>query len=522
MSDIETLVPEQEPNRELPAAEIQLTWRGNTTGIKDLTYGDRNPISKAYQREHDHADLGGVHLGMALERYSFGPYTRRRFDMDPGFPLLPCQDGFSIADGRAKLLCAVPCRLLGGVSEVHIDVMLYPELSSSPQDVTIGVVLRPFGLVNYNDFLSSITEGTFTYGHLKKFTGSISGIAKQRVTFDDLSRLGPAYGTRQAELCFFLMSDLDAGNAIHVCSALVLVSAVTTDVANAGLNYPVQEIALAQLVAGQPLLSGLGEQAKARGNALHLSVVGGRPGYVELLPSLLSPWVQELTGAHQHQGKKITTVEGTYQSDGVLFPYTLFSQSYCQVGENASDEFEDNNPCTGILVSESGVIGEEATFFQEVPLASGAKKIWIRFALRPETTAPKNRLALAVHLCRSNVTPTTSNNIVTSVDGAPTQDADGFRLGTVEPGETPGYQWSGDREGLGLWTKDAEESTQGQGVILTNCYRISLLVELRLQDVPRATEVYSLRYRFLLYSDQNETALDPEAGLLWVTGFAGE
>jgi hypothetical protein len=525
MSTIDPLDSVLEPNRILPAAEIKLTWVDNTTGSKELTFGDRLPGQRGYQREHDHAGLGGVHLGMPLERYNFGPYYRARGDFNSGIPICPpdANEDISFAGANLpKLLVAAPCRVLGGVTAVHIDFMLVSVLTAPPEDVVLGFVLRPTGFVNYNSFLSSINESAFPYGALKKFSASVTtGISKRRVTISDLSRLGPSNALRRCELCVYLMSDLLTGDLVHLCSAIVLVSAVTTDV-TPQLSPPNQEVSPAQVSAGQPLLSGLGEQAKARGNALHLSTVGMRPGFIEGLLLSASPWVQELDGAHQHRGRSIKQADGTFQGDGALLGYPLFSQVYAQVGEDGNDNFEDNLPCTGFQVSRTGVIGEQVVFFQDVPLAAGVKKILFSFALRPETSSPVTRLAVAVHLCRSNVAPTDENNLIVSLNGIGTVDGSGFVNGTVQPSETPGYQWSGSRPGLGLWTRDAEEAQAQTGVRLENCYRISQQAELALNDAARLTEQYTLRYAFLLYTSAAETALDNAAGLLWATGVAIE
>lgn len=530
MSNIDTLESVLPPNRVLPAAEIKLTWVDNTTGVKELIFGDRIPAQRGYQREHNHADFGGVHLGLPLERYTFGPYYRSRGDLNSGVPICPPDASppppnavISFAGANVpKLLLSAPCRVLGGVTGVHVDFMMVSIFAASPEDLILGFVLRPAGFCNYNSFLSSLNESAFQYGALKKFSASLStGISKQRVTISDLSRLGPASGLRRCELCVYLMSDLPPGDIIHLTTAMVLVSSVTTDVSpqQAPAN---QEVSPAQVSAGQPLLTGLAAQASARGNALHLSTIGRRPGFISTMVTSLSPWMHDLDGAHQHQGLSIRQADGSFKGDGALLGYSLFSQCYAQVGEDGADNFEDNLPCTGFKVSRSGVIGEQTTFFQSFPLASGTKKISFSFALRPETDAPKTRLALAVHLCRTNVTPTTTNNSCVSVAGIASVDAAGFVVGTVEPSETPGYQWSGARQGLGLWTRDAEEAQAQAGVRLDNSYRISRQIELALLDVARITEMYTIRFQFLLYADQTEATLDDDAGLLWVNGVAAE
>lgn len=521
MSDIDPLTSILAPNRPLPAAEIKLTWRDNTTGTKELTYGPRLPSQRGYQLQHDHGERGGVHLGMALARFSFGPAVRKRFDLDPGFPICPSA-GVSFATSKAKLLASVPVRLLGGVTGVKVNLLIAPELVSSPQPIVLGLVLRPFGFVNFNDFVGSINESAFVSGHLKKLTASLSGtLGLQTVTFADLSRLGLSTQHRLAELCFFLMSDITAGNLVHVCSGTVLVSSVTNDVLPLQ-GSPDQEVPLAQIVAGQPLTTGLAAQAKARGNALHLSVTGATPGFISGQVQEASPWRQDLDGAHQHTGLRIVQSDGTVRSDGALLPHSLFNQGYPQVGENASDEFVDNLPCTGLKVSRSGVLGAEEVFFQELPLPAGARSLRFHFALRPETTSPVNRLALRVHLCRSNESPTDSNNALISVDGVASVDADGFVVGTVQPAETPGYQFSGARPGLGLWTQDALAAQAPNGVRLENAYRISQEITMTLSDTVRKTESYTLRYAFLVYDTQAETSLDDDAGLLWAHAYAAE
>lgn len=531
MSDIDPLEAQLPPARPLPSGDLKKIWRDNPTGIKELTYGDRDPAQRGYQKEHNHANFGGLHLGLALERYSFGPYTRLRGDMDPGFPICPPEQTLypiSFATGRAKLLAVVPCRLIGGVIGVNVDMLFLGELSSSPQNLTLGVVLRPLGAVNTNDFLGSIAEGVFSYGHLKKLSHSFSaGLSKQRVTLSDLTRLGSGVQTRMAELCFFLCSDLSVNNMIHFLSALVTVAAVTTEVELPYSNDPPnQEISPALILAGQPLSSGLGAQAKAQGNALARSILGGQPGYLYGQVHPAKPFVEELDGAHQHQGKELRQADGTIKSDGALLPYSLFSQGYPQVNEDGDDEFDDADPCTGLLVSRSGVIGEECTFFQEIPLAAGAKSLRFCFALLPETTKLVSRLELVVHLCRSNVAPSSSNNLITAVDGFAAVDAAGFVVGTVLATQTPGYQDNGPRlqQGLGLWTTSAKiaNAETPPGVVLANAYRISQEITLRLSSAARQTENYCLRYRFLLYEGTTEATLDDEAGLIWVHAYAAE
>lgn len=526
MSTIDPLDGEFAPYRILPTAEVKLTWVDNTTGVKQLAYGARLPSQRGYQKEHDHGQLGGVHLGMVLERYTWGPYYRSRGDLYSGIPICPPDpnDGNSFAGANVpKLLTSVPCRLIGGVTQVHIDLMLVAIVAAPPEDLTLGIVLRPTGFCNYNDFASSITEPNFTYGNLKKATLSLPlGASRQRFTFTDLSRLAPASKLRFAELCIFLMSDLPgAADIVHLTSATVSVAAVTTDISpqNSPAN---QEVTPSQVLAGKPLLSGLAEQAKARGNALNLSVIGARPGWMEGVLLTFSPFVQELTGAHQHQGKQIRQADGTFRGDGALLSYSLFSQGYPQLDETGSDYFDHNLPCTGIQVSRTGVIGEQLVFFQDIPLASGAKKIHFVFAMNPETASPKTRLAVAFHLCRSNVAPSAANNSIIAVNGVPTLDANGFVNATVEPLETPGFQWSTARVGLGRWTRDAQDAQAQPGVRLENSYRISQVVELQLRDVARITEQYTLRYAFLLYDDQTETSLDVGAGLVWANGIAVE
>jgi hypothetical protein len=524
MSTIDPLDTEQTPYRTLPTAEVKLTWVDNTTGVKELAFGTRLPSQRGYQREHDHGDKGGVHLGMPLERYVFGPYTRKRFDMYSGVPIVGSNPTNLIATGKAKLLLSAPCRVLGGVTGVHIDFLLVGQLAAAPQPLTLAFVLRPLGLVNFNSFLSSINDSAFTYGNMKKVALSVPlSITRQRATISDLSRLGPAHSLRQAELCVFLCSDILSGDYMHITSANVLVASTTTDVSPLS-GPPPQAVTLSQVQAGQPLLAGLGEQAKQRGNALNLSVQGVRPGFWDNQINPSVPWVQELTGAHQHQGLKIKQADGSFLGDGPILGYSLFSQSYAQVGETSADEFVDNLPCTGIKVSRTGVIGQQLTFFQDFPLASGVKKIYLLFALRPETSSPKTRLAVAVHLTRANVTPTTTNNKIISCAGTPTVDAAGYVVGTAIPAPTAGHQPNGGREaaGLGLWTRDAEAAQAQSGVRLENCYRVSVPVEMVLLDEARATEQYTLRYQFLLYDDQTETALDDAAGLLWVNGIAVE
>jgi len=526
MSTIDPLTSILAPYRALPAAEVKLTWLDNTTGTKDLSYGDRLPALRGYQLPHDHSEVGGVHLGMALARYSFGPAMRRRFDVDPGFAMLPSV-GVSFSTGQAKLLAAVPCRILGGVTGVHVDMMLLPELATGAS-LTIGVVLRPLGMVNFNDFVGSISESAFTFGHLKKMTSAFAlNIAvKKRVTFTDLTRLGLSTQHRLVELCFFLMSDVTGTTLYHLTASTVLVSSVTTDVLPMQCS-PDQSVSLAQVQAGQPLFTGLAGQAKARGNALHVSVTGATPGYIGAQTQESSPFRQNLLGAHQHTGQKLVQVDGTIRSDGALFPYSLFGQGYPQqAGDNASDEFENNLPCTGLEVSRSGVLGEEEVFFQEIPLAAGARTIRFQFALRPETTSPMNRLALRVHLCRSNVTPVVPafgavlNNAILAINGNGTVEANGFVVSTVVTQATPGYQGSGGA--IGQWSQNNLLAQAPNGVRLENAWLVSQEIILTLSDALRETEFYTLRFAFLLYEDQSEATLDDAAGLVWSYAHAAE
>lgn len=530
MSDVDTLLPEQVPYRDLPTGDLVKVWRDQTEGLKDLTYGDRLPSARGYQQPHDHGQWGGVHLGLSIERYLFGPYRRLRGDIDPGKLLAPPHFvGQSFVSGRAKLVEVVPARIIGGVTQVHIDVWLLPEFGGvSPQALTLGAILRPIGRNNYNEFLGSIAESAYTQGHLKKLGLVLTpGQKRARFTFTDLSRLGPATSHRMVELAFFLMSDLGTNNIVHLLSASILVAAVTTDVTPAQPSYLAdQEITPAQVLAGQPLSAGLGAQAKARGNALALSVVGGQPGYVGGQVHPARPFVAQLFGAHQHTGVEIRESDGTLSSDGALLPYSLFAQGYSQLDEDGADEFRDADPPTGFLTSRSGVIGEEATFFQSVPLAAGAKALQFQFALLPGTSSPKTRLTVAVHLCREGVAPTPTNNQIATIAGGGSTDANGYRFITIQPNEDPGYQQSAPRlaGGLGLWTLDAKQAAvfTPDGVVLTNAYRTSPEIELRLSTDARITESYVLRYRFALYNSPAETTLDPDAGLIWAHAYATE
>lgn len=531
----------------LTQAKASKTWVVNPRAIYDLNYGSRTPTARGFVGGHNHAELGGVHLlDLHLAAGISGAYQRASGVVRPGTPILPPAAGVTFATGDPKLLAAYPVRLVGGVTGITVDFGLIPELSSSPQSVTLGVVLRPFSLVNYNDWDAATAEGSFLYGHLKRVTVSVATadvLKPAQAVFSDVSLLGDPTLNRWGEVVFLLLSDLAANNALHLEGFVVSISTTTNLTRDAIPGDATDDrITQAEVTSGAILSPGLGTEARRQESRIARAVIGAEPGYEGGVPSAVRPWRAPLQGAHRHTGATIQKSDGTLEADGEILPWQAFSQGYAHnLGENVSEQFPDSKPAKGQKVSRGGdKVTNWLRFRQRVSLGAGYRGLTFLFALRPETFSSVARLDLYAHLHPISQTAGFGNNLLTSmltpnglggVSTFVTRDGStGFLYGTVQPTETPGFLPNAPRllAGLGLWTLDAAgrggaQGTSGPpvptGVRIDNMYRVSYPVALLLspQQV-LATGDYTLEYRFALYTDSALSALDNAATLLWAGG----
>jgi hypothetical protein len=469
---------------------------------------------------------------MHLWSAAFGPYVPASSSTPfPGLPLCAPATGVDLT-ARAKLVAPKLVLIPGGVTGVHVDVLCVPDLSSSPQSVTLGVVLRPLGFVNYNDFRGDVAEADFLFGHLKRLTFSIASAdtaKKARATFTDLSRLGDPTRPRLAELCFFAISNLTAGNVVILCSTKGEVAAVTTRTRAATFGDAADDrVNQGAILAGQFLLTGLSDSARKATNRGARAVLGAEPGHKGGIVSPARPWVQRLTRAHQHNGVEIVKEDGTLESGGAIFPRLLYSECRAQeLGETSGDQYDDTDPAKGFRVHRGGTLASEwKRFPARISLCQGIRRVRFLFALRAETAQQVNQLELYLHLHETGEIAAAGNNLLGSLDGGGLVDAEGYLYLPVLPTETPGFRPHSFRlpYGLGVWTTAAEApaSQLPPGVLAANRYRVSSEVEVAIaDDVTLEDKDYTLEVRIAVYdtSALSSTAVDDGARLVWAGAY---